>query len=305
MAPAGDRRAAPTAAYLARLGAPPDDAATLDRLFALHRAHVERVPYETFWLHLDEGWDIDPLAAARRIASGRGGYCFHLNGAFADLLDALGYRVTRHVAGVHDKEGPRADAMGNHLALVVHGLPTDGNPAGAWYVDTGLGDVLFEPLPLTDGDYEQGPQHYRIRPVHPQRDPTSPVGDWHFANLSGGSLAGVSLDTARVVSAVPARFETRHRFNVTSPASSYARTVTAQRRDRHGVDLLRGCVLTRRERASTSQALTSRRAWLDALHDVFDLTLQVPPGAVEALWRRVSTAHEHWVSTDATAAARH
>ena len=38
-------------------------------------------------------------------------------------------------------EGPRPDAVGNHLALTVDQLPTDENPSGIWYVDSGLGDA--------------------------------------------------------------------------------------------------------------------------------------------------------------------
>ena len=88
-------------AYLGRLGleAEPPSA---DALRRLHQAHAERVPYETVWIATEDSWDVDPARAAERIARhGRGGYCFHLNGAFSELLAELGYRVTRHVGGVH------------------------------------------------------------------------------------------------------------------------------------------------------------------------------------------------------------
>ena len=44
---------------------------------------------------------IDPLASARRILGGRGGYCYHLNGALSALLAWLRVDVTRHLAGVY------------------------------------------------------------------------------------------------------------------------------------------------------------------------------------------------------------
>ena len=76
--------------YLDRLGVegePP----SLDGLCELHRRHAERVPYETLWIHGGERWDIDAHRAANRIAlDGRGGYCYHLNGAFGLLLSSLG-----------------------------------------------------------------------------------------------------------------------------------------------------------------------------------------------------------------------
>src|SRR5207248_932461 len=110
------------AAYLRRLGLdrePP----SADALRRLHQRHVERVPYETLWIHLGETWDIDVEAAARRIAcDARGGYCFHLNGGFSALLESLGYDVSRHVGGVHGPDGPSDGAMTNHLVLTVRGL---------------------------------------------------------------------------------------------------------------------------------------------------------------------------------------
>src|SRR6478736_4403640 len=109
------------AAYLARLGVeagPP----SVDRLTSIVQRHAERVPYETLWIPAGERWSIDPAQAARRIAfEGRGGYCYHLNGALGLLLRSLGYAVHGHVGGVQGGE-PSPDAMGNHLVLTVTGV---------------------------------------------------------------------------------------------------------------------------------------------------------------------------------------
>ena len=108
-------------AYLRRLGAavePP----SADALIRLHRAHVERIAWETLWIHLGEGWSIDPAAAARRLATGgRGGYCFHLNGGFSELLRSLGYRVAQHVGDVRLAAGDGTWATSNEAdpALAV------------------------------------------------------------------------------------------------------------------------------------------------------------------------------------------
>ena len=154
---------APTDAYLARLGLerePP----SVEALSRIHRAHVERVPYETLWIHLGERWAIDPDGSRDRIATDRrGGYCYHLNGALSELLRDLGYDVVRHVGGVHGPDGPPAADLGNHLVLTVRGLPTDANPGGTWYVDAGLGDGLHEPLPLLRRHLPLGPVPLRAR----------------------------------------------------------------------------------------------------------------------------------------------
>ena len=175
------------AAYLRRLGVEAEPP-SVDGLRRLHRAHVERVPYETFWIHLDQAWGIEPEASLRRIArDGRGGYCFQLNGSLSLLLDALGYRVTRHVGGVHGPDGPSVEALTNHLVLVVHGLPDEDSPDGRWYVDAGLGDALHEPLPLVPGTYQQGPLRFELRATD------DGVGDWHLTHDPVGSFPGMSF----------------------------------------------------------------------------------------------------------------
>jgi N-hydroxyarylamine O-acetyltransferase len=175
MATGIDRQTELMNAYLRRLGLevePP----SVDALFRIHRAQVERVPYETTWIPLGERWSVDTEAAFERIAErGRGGYCFHLNGSLGKLLSMLGYDVSMHVGGVHRVE-PAADDLTNHLVLVVGGLPTADNPDGNWYVDAGLGDALYEPLPLRDGTYEQDPMTFVLTAT------PGGIGDWHFTH---------------------------------------------------------------------------------------------------------------------------
>ena len=87
--------------YLRRLGLE-REAPSVRGLHRLHRAHVERVPYETVWIHTGEHYSCSSKESLARIArTSRGGYCFHLNGAFSELLAALGYNVVCHVGGVH------------------------------------------------------------------------------------------------------------------------------------------------------------------------------------------------------------
>ena len=296
------------AGYLRRLGvgaAPP----SADELARLHRAHVERVPYETFWIHLREGWGTDPVESARRLATeARGGYCYQLNGAFSALLATLGYRVTRHVAGVHDPAGPSTGSLANHVALLAHGLPTDANPGGTWYLDAGLGDAVHEPMPLLATTDRQGPFGLTLAPadtVAPSPAPAGegPVGDWHLATDGGSSVPGVSLVTSRAVGMDA--FADRHVFNATSPQSGFAALATAQRRHATGCDILRGCVLTSRtgvgESGVATTTLESREAWLGALGDVFGLVLDVAEDDVDDLWSRTVESHESWLATKAAA----
>jgi arylamine N-acetyltransferase len=278
-----------TAAYLRRLGLPaePPSARALARL---HRAQVERVPYETFWLHLGESWGIDPVESARRIGhTSRGGYCYQLNGAFSVLLSDLGYQVSVAVAGVHDPAGPQESTLRNHAALLVEDCPSEDNPGGRWYLDAGLGDALHEPLPLRTGVYAQGPMRFAMREVA-----AGGVGDWHFTHDRGGSFGGVSIVDAPVSMDV---FADRHHFHRTSPESSFAKTPTAQLRHATGTSVVRGVVLTHSDGGVVTTRTCERLGeWLDVLEGEFGMRLDAPKAEVAALWTRVRRAHDTWTA---------
>ena len=273
-------------AYLARLGVDAEPP-SINALFSIHRAHVERVAYETVWIHLGEPWNIDPAESTRRIATqGRGGYCFHLNGALSRLLGALGYNVVRHVGGVHGPDGATDAEMTNHLVLTVHDLPNDANPDGGWYVDVGLGYALHEPIPLIAGSYEQGPFRLTIG--------TTPdgVGDWHLTHDRAGSFTGMAWRSAPT--AIDA-FADRHTWLSTAPDSGFVKVLAVQRRDATGADVLRGLSLSRIGDRSTASTLTTQAELVAVLGDVFGL--DIGPFGTEAraaLWRKVLAAHEAW-----------
>jgi N-hydroxyarylamine O-acetyltransferase len=276
-------------AYLARLGVDAEPP-SIEGLIRLHRAHVERVAYETLWIHLGERWGIGVDESTARVATRRrGGYCFHLNGAFGGLLRSLGYDVVRHVGGVHGPDGPAEDSMTNHLVLTVHGLPTDGNRDGDWYVDAGLGDALHEPLPLIAGEYRQGPFHFVL-----DQTPGA-VGDWHLTHDPAGGFAGMSWRSAPVGMDA---FAKRHAWLSTSPESRFVRVLTAQRRDASGVDILRGLSLRRIGDRAYESTLATRAELADVLGDLFGLDITpVRDQAWEALWASVHATHVAWEST--------
>ncbi|GAA4603297.1 arylamine N-acetyltransferase [Actinoplanes octamycinicus] len=281
--------------YLHRLGLgdltgqPP----SLPALHALHTAHAERVPYEVLEIWLDRPTTIDPLDSARRIVAGRGGYCFHLNGAFAELLRALGYQVTRHVGGVQGSATDPAGATANHLVLTVTGLPAPQSPDGAWLVDLGMGDGLHAPLPLVAGDYEQGGFHYRLRPSEAE------PGGWRFDHDPRGSFVGMDF---RAEPTTMAAFADQHRHLSTSPESGFVRVATAARRDATGVDILRTLVLTRVGDHPARTELTTRSDYFTAMADIFGITFaDVSPAGRDTLWSRLTTAHEQWLATKSPA----
>lgn len=271
--------------YLAVLGVARPAAPTIEALRALHRAQVERVAYENLDIHLGRPTGIGAAESAARITCGRGGYCFHLNGAFGALLTALGYDLTLHRAGVQSTPEDPADATGDHLALTVR---LDGE---RWLVDTGLGDGLHEPLPLREGSHTQGPFTYALAPsvVVP--------GGWRFTHDPRGSF------TAMVFAPDPVElssFDAEHVRLSTSPESGFVRVLTAQVRDAKGVDVLRGCVLRRIDgRGTDERTIDSADDWYDVLAGVFRLDLtDVDAPARAELWHRVHTAHQKWAAAE-------
>jgi arylamine N-acetyltransferase len=278
------------AGYLARLGLEHPGPPSVAGLVRLHRAHLERVPYENLEIQLGRRTSVDPYESVTRVLRGRGGYCFHLNGAFSALLRALGYDVRWHVGGVQPNgvAGPPG-AVASHLALTVHGLPSPACQDGSWLVDVGLGDGPYEPLPLRAGEFRQGPFRYRL-----ERSAVVP-GGWRLVHDPAGGFTG--MDFAWPV-AQPAAFAASHAHLSTSPESGFVRGAVAKRRHASGSDALGGCLLTRLDAAGRRETvIDTARDWYAVLADVFGLTLEdVGPSERAALWRRVRTAFEAWLA---------
>lgn len=276
-------------AYLGRLGLDAEPP-SLQALTRLHQAHVERIPYETFWIHLAQGWGIDPVECFKRAATTRrGGYCFQLNGGLYTLLNYLGYQVSINPANVHGAEGPERTKLENHAVIIAEGLPCENNPNGRWWVDVGLGDALHEQMPLMNTTVRQGLMQFGMESVG-----EGGIGDWHLTTDPSCWIAGVSMaDQPTNMS----DFLGRHYFNVHSPESGYVKVVTAQLRQPNGKTILRGCVLTKTDgKVVTTHTSESLPEWLDVLNDEFGLTFEnVPSESLTKLWMKVRQIHAEWL----------
>lgn len=274
-------------AYLGRLGLEAEPP-SIEALRELHRRQVERIPYETLWIQSGELWDVDAHESARRIAlDGRGGYCYHLNGALAELLRTLGYSVERHVGCVAADGLPAPESAANHLVLTVRDLPTADNPDGIWYVDAGLGDALHEPLPLRAGTYRQGP--FQLVLERPAEAPST----WRLVHDPAGGFRTMTWEPPSVTMDV---FGERHQWLSTSPTSGFVRVAMAERRYATHVDVIRGLVRTQvGDGPATSQIYTQRDDWFAVLADDFGVRFDASvPEAVELLWTRVLANHRDW-----------
>ena len=260
----------------------------------MHRAHQGALAHESTWIHLGEEWDLDLEAAvARFVGSGRGGYCYHLNGGFAALLQTLGYDVTMHLGAVHGPEGPTG-GLGNHMVLRVADLADDANPGGSWYVDVGLGEGLLEPIPLVVGRYRQEPIGYELRAA-PEHAPPEHGDRRLLIEHPHCNVHFVAFDSAPVTLDA---FAAHHFEQSHAPTSLFVSMLLAHRRDATGVDSMIGLVLGRIEADRTQQVLDDRDDWFDALADVFGVSLlDVDSARRDTLWRRTLDAHEAWAGT--------
>ncbi|MBR4956609.1 MAG: arylamine N-acetyltransferase, partial [Lentisphaeria bacterium] len=84
-------------AYLKRIGYTGDKRPTITNLYALQKAHLTHVPYENLDLLYHHPGTLAIEDVYKKVVKNkRGGYCFELNGLFAELLRELGYSVTEY-----------------------------------------------------------------------------------------------------------------------------------------------------------------------------------------------------------------
>lgn len=265
--------------YLGSTGEPAESIEpTVSMLIKLHRAHLDRVAYTNLEIQLDHSTSIDPLESVRRILGGRGGYCFHLNLAFAALLLGIGYDVVVARAAV-PTAGEDGHAWGNHvIALVRLG-------GESFIVDVGIRDGLRDPLLLREHTVLSAPFRYRLE--------HSGGVLWHLYYEERASIAGFDLDVTPVE---PSSFALEHVFLSTSQDSYFVRNFIAHRRPADHVLTLRGCVLTRTDvHTRSSRDILTEREWLTLLVEEFGLSLgNLSRQERLGLWRRVQARHNAW-----------
>ncbi|MER5413724.1 arylamine N-acetyltransferase family protein [Streptomyces virginiae] len=272
------------AAYLGRIGITEPGSPSVEGLFALTRAHLERIPFENTEIQLGRPPGIDPELTVRRIGAGRGGYCFHLNGAFAALLEHLGYDVTRHVGGMCADADSR-EVSGDHLTLTVR---IDGE---AYFVDVGLGDGPPEPLPLREGRYERG-FRYGLRPLGSADGPDT---GWTFLNEDSPFPAM----NFRSAPATMADFEAEHLRLSTAEDSPFLQSFFMLRRDAGIMNRLHGRILLTLDPQGGrgKRDLASSEELFEVMTTVFGRELDDLTSADRAaLWDRVQRAHEAWLA---------
>jgi N-hydroxyarylamine O-acetyltransferase len=243
------------AAYLSRIGAAratPGAAA----LRELSERHLMSVPFENLSIHLGEPIELTPEALADKIIRRRrGGFCYELNGLFAELLTALGYDVTLLSARVFS--GGTVGPPYAHLALRV-------DLAQPRLVDVGFGRHARYPLRLDDRGEQADPDGvFRLREAE--------FGDLDV--LRGGE-PGYRVETRpRQL----ADFSATCWYHQTSPNSTFTRNVTCSLPQPGGRVTLDGLRLIRTTAEGRSEEDLSESEALAVYRDVFGFQLDRVP----------------------------
>ncbi|MCG5216064.1 arylamine N-acetyltransferase [Streptosporangium soli] len=137
--------------YLRRIGATRPPLATVEALRELHRLHVMTVPFENIDFHLRKPIYIGAAAIGKIVDRRRGGTCYELNGAFFELLRALGFDATV-LAGRVSENGELGPVIGHMLLRVVAA-----DSAEPWLVDVGFGRGARHPLRFDSREPQEDP----------------------------------------------------------------------------------------------------------------------------------------------------
>lgn len=242
--------------YLRRIGLtarPQIDAAGL---MLMHRHHAQAVTWENLDMQLGHMTTTDPGAAYRKIVeSGRGGWCYEMNGLLGVMLEALGFTVHRLCAAVM-REMHGDFAIGNHLALVVE-------LDEPWLADVGLGSGLLEPVPLREGPISQSGRQFRLEAIG--------TGWWRFHNAPGSMPPSFDFNPGLTDEQLLAE---RCLWLQTDPASPFTGAPVLQRyRDGYLVSLIRADLEQHAPEGITRTSLASLTDYRRELFETFDLQI--------------------------------
>lgn len=136
-------------AYFKRINYAASTNPTLETLTAMHRAHLQTVPFENLNIHIPRKIILTEGALFQKIVNeNRGGFCFEQNGLFSAVLRELGFDVLRLEANVYHTDTDDYGIPMNHMTLMVI---IDGV---RYLTDVGFGAAFSEPLEIDNPEIQ-------------------------------------------------------------------------------------------------------------------------------------------------------
>jgi N-hydroxyarylamine O-acetyltransferase len=263
-------------AYLDRIGFTGSATNDVVTMKAVHRRHVEAIPYETWDVLTGNrvGLDIGPIFD-KMVIRKRGGWCYEMNILLEWALTSLGFEVSRLASSIHRDLSSGPGPLGNHLLLLV-------DADGPWIADVGIGDGLHEPVRLREDEIEQDGFRFRLEEIG--------GGWWRFHNHQYGiaPMFDFTLDPP------PDSLLGRRCAELqTSAASPFRQTAVLQRVLGDRVEVMRGVVRTTEypDRADR-WAVATLEEYMTELNEVFGVDL---PDVI-SLWPRIEESSRNYLS---------
>jgi N-hydroxyarylamine O-acetyltransferase len=260
----------PLDAYLDRVGHREAARPDLATLRALHRAHVDRIPFENLDIQMGGAIALDAgTLEAKMIRRRRGGYCFEQNRLFASALESIGFAPdtceARVRQGLPRASGSTANAAEASLSRTMrprtHMVLTVRCDGREWLVDVGFGgDGLVEPLVMDGSEVEQAGTVYRMA-----KEGSLAVFQRRVAD-AWEDLYAVLPDAVH-----PIDFEMANWYTSTYPRSPFVLNLTAQRITNGTRHILRNLAYTVARGAESTTREITRAELVPLLRGVFGL----------------------------------
>jgi len=251
-----------TYTYLERIAYDGASEPTIETLRVLHRQHLLAVPFENLDIHVPREIVLETERLYEKIVGERrGGFCYELNGLFAELLRGLGFRVTLLSASVPRGDGSPGPEF-DHLALRV-------DLDEPWLADVGFGELFLHPLALRLGGQEQEHDGKRWR--------IEEDGERWLLQRHDGERWRVEYSLSMQPREL-AEFEAMCRYHQTSPESHFTRGRVCSLATAEGrVSLTGERLIVTRNGTREEQPVDGEDAWQRALWETFGIVLPRAP----------------------------